>query len=602
MLDARPAPTSSGQFARTPLPHLLVYTHDRQLTGTFEFRAPDGASAAMLLLDGRPAKARLSATSIYLGQVLVEIGALDAAALDTSLREWAASPQRKLHGQLLLERGAITLAQLDQGLRSQMLQKVAQIAAMPAATVFEFYGDWDGLVDFGGDPAPIDAMAAVWTSIREQPPFEHVKSALERMVRGRLKLTKTAQIDRFGFTPEERRWIDLLRIKPMRLDHFFGAGPDVNERIARLIVYCLAITKQVDMVGEEDADAPPPSSSKPLPVEAPLQRPLTPIQPINAVGRVALQRQRVPTMSSVVEEQSSPRIPMPDRRASPPPVAPPKPPPVPTAAPPPPAAPLSNDARRKEILERAEIIDKQNYFDMLGVKVDASLEDVKVAYIQLAKTWHPDRLPPPLADVKDACARVFARMSEAQQTLTDEEKRKRYLRLMKEGGETPEQQQEIANVVGATVDFQKAEICLRKNDLAQAEELARRAVQLDPDQADYIALLAWLEALKPTSQTPEATQARIGDLDRAIKLNERCERAYFYRAMLYKRQHRDALAFKDFKKVAELNPKNIDAQRELRLYDMRGGPPKRITPGSMQAVTQKPPPQKPGLFQKFFKK
>ena len=247
------------------------------------------------------------------------------------------------------------------------------------------------------------------------------------------------------------------------------------------------------------------------------------------------------------------------------------------------------------------MIDKQNYFDMLGVKLEATADEVKNAYINLAKTWHPDRLPPQLTDVKDVCARVFARMSEAQQTLTDEEKRKRYLRLMKEGGETPEQQQEIANVVGATVEFQKAEICLRKNDLAQAEELARRAVQLDPEQADYIALLAWLESLKPAAQTPEATQERIADLERALKLNERCERAYFYRAMLYKRQHRDGLAFKDFKKVADLNPKNIDAQRELRLYDMRGGPPKRITPAPMQAVS-KGASQKPGLFQKFFKK
>ena len=82
VLDERPAPTSSGQLARTPLPHLLVYTHDRQLTGTFEFRAPDGSTASALLIDGRPAKARLSATQIYLGQVLLELGAVDAATLD----------------------------------------------------------------------------------------------------------------------------------------------------------------------------------------------------------------------------------------------------------------------------------------------------------------------------------------------------------------------------------------------------------------------------------------------------------------------------------------------------------------------------------------
>jgi tetratricopeptide (TPR) repeat protein len=568
--EVRPAPASSGQLARTPLPHLLVYAHDRQLTGTFDFRAPDGATASVLVRAGQPAKAQLSTPPIYLGQVLLELGIIDAGTLDESLRAMSATAQRKLHGSVLLDKNAIDRSQLDQGLRIQVLRKVAQLARMPPASVFEFYADWDGLATFGAEPTPIDALSVIWAAIREAPPLDHVKSALERLMQGaRLRITKQAQLDRFGFTSEERRWIDLLRMKPLRLDAFF-ASAEINERITRLIVYCLAITKQVELVGE---DAEPSSGN--IPAAEPSSS--MPQSPRNTVGRVTLRRERVRTQP-VVEEKSSPDVL--DRRISPS-----------------PEAAASPEARRAEINARAEGVDKQNYFEMLGITTEATLEDVKNAYIALAKTWHPDRLPPALVDVKDACARVFARMSEAHQTLTDEDKRKRYLRLMKEGGETPEQQQEIANVLGATVEYQKAEICLRKNDLAQAEVLARHALELDPNQADYVALVAWLEALKPSAQTPEGTQAGIDDLDRALKMNERCERAYFYRAMLYKRQHRNGLAFKDFQKVAELNPKNIDAQRELRLYEMRGGPPRRITPYPSQ-----PAPPKPGLFQKFFKK
>ena len=578
----RPTPTSSGQLARTPLPHLLVYAHDRQLTGTFEFRAPDASTAAVLMLQGRPAKAKLSAQAIYLGQVLLELGVIDPPTLDASLREMASA--RRLHGAILLDKGAIDRGQLDQGLRSQLLRKMALLAQMPAATVFEFYGDWDGLADFGAEPVPIDTFGVVWTAIREQPPFEHAKAALERMTRGRLRVAKTAQLDRFGFTQEERRWIDLLRVRAMRLDHFFASAEGINERITRLIVYCLAITKQIELISEEEAAAaeaaaaaaapPPPSSSAPI------------SPPKGAVGRITLRRERVITNPNIVKEESSPRVPsIPDQRASPPPDH-------PSAAIA--AVPAGIEERRKDIVERARVIDKQNYFEMLAVTTENTAEEVKNAYIALAKTWHPDRLPTALHDVKEQCARVFARMSEAHQTLTDPDKRKRYLTLMKEGGETPEQQQEIQNVLGAAVQFQKAEICLRKNDLAQAEELAKRAVTMDPNQADYIALLAWILSLKDLSA--EATQDRIADLDRAIKINERCERAYYYRAMLYKRHNRDGPAFADFKKVSELNPKNIDAQRELRLYEMRGA----VRPQSQAA----PPPvgQKPGLFQKFFKK
>lgn len=580
----RPTPTSSGQLARTPLPHLLVYAHDRQLTGTFEFRAPDASMATVLMLQGRPAKAKLTAESIYLGQVLLELGAIDAAAHDASLREMASPASagaRRLHGTILLELGAIDRGQLDDGLRAQLLRKMALVATMPAATVFEFYGDWDGLADFGADAVPIDTFGVVWSAIREQPPFEHAKAALERMTRGRLRAAKTAQLDRFAFSPEERRWIELLRVRALRLDEFFAAAEGINERITRLIVYCLAITKQIELVSEEEAAAaeaaaaaiPPASSS-------------APITPKAAVGRITLRRERVITSPNIVKEESSPRVPsIPDQRASPPPDQ------ASTAI----AATPAPEARRKNIVERARVIDKQNYFEMLGVTPETSTEDVKNAYITLAKTWHPDRLPTVLAEVKDECARVFARMSEAHQTLTDAEKRKRYLTLMKEGGETPEAQQEIQNVVGASVEFQKAEICLRKNDLARAEELARHAVEMDPNQAEYIALLAWIESQKDASA--EATQARIADLDRALKINDRCERAYYYRAMLYKRHNRDGPAFKDFKKIAELNPKNIDAQREIRLYEMRGAPK-----AQSQAPAQAPVAQKPGLFQKFFKK
>jgi tetratricopeptide (TPR) repeat protein len=566
------------------LPHLLVYAHDRQLTGTFEFRAPDASMATVLMLQGRPAKAKLTAESIYLGQVLLELGAIDAAAHDASLREMASPASagaRRLHGTILLELGAIDRGQLDDGLRAQLLRKMALVATMPAATVFEFYGDWDGLADFGADAVPIDTFGVVWSAIREQPPFEHAKAALERMTRGRLRAAKTAQLDRFAFSPEERRWIELLRVRALRLDEFFAAAEGINERITRLIVYCLAITKQIELVSEEEAAAaeaaaaaiPPASSS-------------APITPKAAVGRITLRRERVITSPNIVKEESSPRVPsIPDQRASPPPDQ------ASTAI----AATPAPEARRKNIVERARVIDKQNYFEMLGVTPETSTEDVKNAYITLAKTWHPDRLPTVLAEVKDECARVFARMSEAHQTLTDAEKRKRYLTLMKEGGETPEAQQEIQNVVGASVEFQKAEICLRKNDLARAEELARHAVEMDPNQAEYIALLAWIESQKDASA--EATQARIADLDRALKINDRCERAYYYRAMLYKRHNRDGPAFKDFKKIAELNPKNIDAQREIRLYEMRGAPK-----AQSQAPAQAPVAQKPGLFQKFFKK
>ncbi len=68
----------------------------------------------------------------------------------------------------------------------------------------------------------------------------------------------------------------------------------------------------------------------------------------------------------------------------------------------------------------------QDYYEILGVKRDASPEEIKKAYRKLALQWHPDRHKG--AAKKDAEAR-FKRISEANEVLSDPEKRKRYDRL-----------------------------------------------------------------------------------------------------------------------------------------------------------------------------
>jgi curved DNA-binding protein CbpA len=241
---------------------------------------------------------------------------------------------------------------------------------------------------------------------------------------------------------------------------------------------------------------------------------------------------------------------------------------------------------------------------MLDVSRDATHDDVEAAFFGLVKRWHPDRLPPELAPVRHACSRVFARMSEAHATLTDVQRRANYMRLVADGSGSPEMQATVAKVVEAATAFQKAEVCFRRNDLVQAETFCRTALADDPTQPDYLALFAWLVALKPENQEPAKALESIHMLERAIGMSDRCERAYFWRGMLLKRLGKNDAAFKDFRRAVELNPRNIDAAREVRLYNMRGGrrsskpPPgsKRPSSPAKRDETQK------GILGRLFKK
>jgi curved DNA-binding protein CbpA len=240
-----------------------------------------------------------------------------------------------------------------------------------------------------------------------------------------------------------------------------------------------------------------------------------------------------------------------------------------------PEEPPKGGLERDEITERARSITDQTYFQILEVEENCSPEAVQAAYFQLAKKWHPDRLHPALTDVKPQVAMIFARINEAYQTLSNLEKRREYTDLVKSGGGTARDREIVERVVDSALLFQKGEVLFRKGSYRQAESLVKQAVDADPDQPEYRALFAWIQAHRLGSP-PDAESDRkhfyrdqIKMLDVVIKQEPEYERALFYRGQLLKRSGYEEQAMKDFKKVVELNPRNIDAAREVRLSSMR---------------------------------
>jgi curved DNA-binding protein CbpA len=259
-------------------------------------------------------------------------------------------------------------------------------------------------------------------------------------------------------------------------------------------------------------------------------------------------------------------------------------------------------ARKAEIERRYQSIDTEDFFQILGLTRETPADQIRNAYFALAKTWHPDRVPPELAEVKPLVARVFARISDAFQTLNDAAKRKEYLERLGAGGGSHDDDEKIARVVDAAMEFQKAEILLKKNDLAGAELLATSCVRADPEQPEYLALLVWIQAQRrgdPPGMREGQTSPHFDDLirllDGVLAKEPSYERAIYYRGVLLKRAGRHEKAMRDFKQAVELNPKNLDAVREVRLHDMR----KR---GQAPAKPDPAGPDGGGLFGKFFKR
>jgi curved DNA-binding protein CbpA len=242
--------------------------------------------------------------------------------------------------------------------------------------------------------------------------------------------------------------------------------------------------------------------------------------------------------------------------------------PRPSAPPPGVAMTPELAAMRQRIIDRVADIGEEDYFKALGLERDATDEALQHAYISLAKVWHPDRLAPQLFDVHDLAGKVFLRMTEARNTLLDPEKRAAYLDALSRG-QRPDRVA-AARASSAIADFEKAEGFLKRKNLDAAEQHARNAHEAEPANAAYLALLTSIEIERDPAAADHPGRY-MEALDRAVKLDPRCERAFMARAALYRRSGKPEKAYADFKEAAAINPKNIDAMREVMLHRKRAG-------------------------------
>ncbi len=98
-------------------------------------------------------------------------------------------------------------------------------------------------------------------------------------------------------------------------------------------------------------------------------------------------------------------------------------------------------------------IEKRDYYEILGVGREASIDEIKKAYRKLAVKYHPDKNPEnPEAEEK------FKEAAEAYGVLSDDEKRARYNRFGHQGmggaaGFDPSQFTDFADVLGDLFGF-----------------------------------------------------------------------------------------------------------------------------------------------------
>jgi tetratricopeptide (TPR) repeat protein len=470
-------------------------------------------------------------------------------------------------------------------LREGMLRLFAR-----ARAPYAFYGT--NLLGDDRISGRVDPLALIAESLRVMGRDDVVTEVLARFGKTRLRMQQGVEFARFELQPIENGLIELLRAEPADVETLVVAS-GLPEPRARRLVYLLAITKSVAPYTEgapqqvrpqepEPAEAtapaenaPPRASAQPSPPSAP--PPPVQAAPASASGGTASMHGRLDSLQSI--------------------------------PPPPEALPEEMRQRWLRVVAKGRLIENQNYFEMLDLEKDTKSAEARSKFYQMAKEWHPDRLPTEMQPLREHVQIIFSYLSEANATLGDEAQRVKYVQTVREGGGTPATERLMQSILDTAMEYERVLVLARRHQYDEAIEVMKKILSAVKDDAEYHAMYASLLMQKFPGQGQEAPlRTMLESVDKALAAYEKHEKANLLKAQILRRMGKNAEAHEYFKRVAEINPRNIEAVREVRVATMRAGGAPDAKRGGGGAGKQKAKPKRDdsggvgGLLGKIFKK
>jgi CheY-like chemotaxis protein len=540
---ARAAPLR-GTLAELPFPALLHEVHGLRASGIL--RLEDASKRKEIeLVDGRPAAVRSSLLTERLGEWLLRSGLIAQPVLQESIRRMRRG--EGLMGQILLAMEALSERQLAQALSEHADAKLFEI--------FEWrHGRYELVLGARLERASALAVARspadlIRIGVETRFPLELVDGVL-RAHEGDVAFAGTNPF--YSFQEIE------LGLEGVRLLGEAARGIPMREILAqpveaRRATYALLATGLLELREGAAVRAGGPTA------------------------RVRLHSGTAPTAKPSVPKAAASKA-----RA----------PAVPTAAPPAPAnerppAPVhahyaADHEQRAALAALLVGLRRPSPFDKLGVRPDASMADIRASYTELAKRAHPDRYAGASEVVRDLAEEAFREITQAYELLGDPQRLALYRSDPERDAKDARAMEEAQRALSAEQEFQRGEARLRVYDWPGALAHFERAVELYPDEGEYLAYCGWAYYLTH-GHDAEVFRKSFELLKRGAKLAPERDKPFLFLGKLCQAAGRLEIAEKMFIKAVERRPDNTEALRELRLLGMRK--PKK---GLVQRLLKRP--------------
>ncbi len=504
----------SGDLRETPFPEVLHSLYIRKQTGVLRLEN-DRVNKEIFFREGYPVFVRSNILNETLGRLLLKQGKISQEVYEKSLKIMAAGQQKQ--GAILLEMGYLTPQELYDAIQFQVKYRI-----------FDCFGWAQGKYHFSArddffEEITIYEFNPAWI-IYQGIQQKFSQKRLQEIMKGYLDqyLVKNTEppyrLQDMGIGPVELQLISLVNGSRTLRDVIATSKMGLPRTIQ--LLYSLLSAQMI--TSRSQAETVKEAEKHPVPMQE---------------KKVPKQEEKAPKQEKKAPKQE-----------------------------------LSAEKKklRDSLVKRYLELKESNYFEILGVKQDASKDEIKKVYFKLAKQYHPDKYFVDEEDEnKKTTGEIFRMISRAYNVLIHDDERKKYENFLRTGKSDEEASREVSNIVNAEIQFQKGEVFLKKRNYSSALEAFNQAIEMNPKEGEYYVYLGWTMFKKFHPGQKLGMKEAEEQIRKGISINPRIHDAYLFLGNIFKLDGREAEAEKQFQKTLEYNPDCTEALREIRLINMR---------------------------------
>jgi curved DNA-binding protein CbpA len=489
----------------------------------------------------------------YLGEILVRGGQCAQSSLVGALEKQSKMPQKPLIGALLVADEGVSPDDVKKAVAQQTEGRVFTLFAASSGTFQTAPGENARIREIG---VPGTGMPTLVAGLRFHVSDQELKKSADDLLGKAVQLDgKVDDLGEIGLDEDEKKVLRYLD-KPRKPDQLERA---LSRRMVRGVLRLLVLLDRLKTL--------PAAKGIPIPKATLLK------------GNVVFQTGLVPESPTETQGDGEevvvvvpPPQPSPERRPR-------------SSSNVPLGRPVSSPnveqalQQQKDHKEQSDLLleirgihkdlSKKSHYDALSVKPLAKAEEIKRAFHTAAKRYHPDAFTIPLAEDDQRVVReLSARVNEAYQVLSNDKSRVEYDRLLSDE-RIKGDARKAERIRDAEVKHQMGVVMMRKKDFQKAREYFNFAVESDPDRGEYKASLAWAMYTDAKFDREQALSKGLVLLKEALKQQDNQPSAHYYLAQMLKTKGNTTDALFHFKRALHYDPKHLDAQREVRLMEMR---------------------------------